>query len=288
MIGNIFISMRPRQWLKNGFVLAALVFSRSYREPGKLLAALAVGAAFCLLSSAVYLLNDLADREQDRRHLRKRLRPIASGRLSPAVALPAAGLLAAAGLGGAFAVGTGPGLVGAGYFFLMLAYSLLLKQIVIVDVLVISAGFILRILAGGLAISVPISIWLYLCTFLLTLFLALGKRRHEPVLPGPGTGVAGGYTAALLDQMIAVVTSSTLMAYALYTMDSRTRAEVSPLMFLTIPPVVYGIFRYLYLVYVRGQGDEPERLLVSDPLLMGNLVLWAAAVLAVLAWAPGR
>ncbi|HOO78177.1 MAG TPA: decaprenyl-phosphate phosphoribosyltransferase [bacterium] len=286
MIKVILISMRPRQWLKNGFVLAALVFSRGFVDSSKVGRALWTMAVFCCLSSAVYIFNDVVDRRRDARHPRKQGRPIASGLLPVPSALAAAVPLAAAGLAGAFLVSWTVGLAGSAYLVLMLLYSLILSRIAIVDVLVIALGFILRVLAGGLAVGVGISNWLYLCTFLLALFLALGKRRREV---GDRPEAASGtrpqlslYTGSLLDQMISIAAAATLMAYALYTLDGRTRAEVSPLMFLTLPLVVYGLLRYVFLLQCRGAGEEPERVLLSDPALLGTVALWVGAVVVIL------
>jgi 4-hydroxybenzoate polyprenyltransferase len=290
MVQDIFISMRPRQWLKNLFVFAALIFARRFTQPHQLLLSAAAFIIFCLLSGAVYLFNDLADAEGDRRHEVKKLRPIASGRLSKPAALSAALLVSLGALGAAFSVSLSFGAVSLVYLALMIAYSLSLKHVVIVDVILIAFGFILRVLAGGVIIQVPISVWLYLCTFLLSLFLALSKRRHEVVLLGKDAATHRKnlveYSAPLLDQMIAVVTSSTLMAYALYTLTPRTRSEVSARLYLTIPFVVYGIFRYLYLVHRKTGGGEPGKTLLTDPALLADIVLWIIAVFLILRFFP--
>lgn len=290
MIREIVISMRPRQWLKNTFVLAALVFSRRFTEAETVLLALAAFVSFSLLSGAVYLLNDLADAAEDRLHAVKRNRPVARGALSPRAAGTAAAAAAGIGLAGAFAVNPNLGLVAAGYLLLMVLYSFLLKRVVIVDALAIALGFIFRVLAGGVAIGVPVSEWLLICTFLLALFLALCKRRHELVLLGEGAArhreILAEYSPVLLDQMIAVVTSSTVMAYALYTLWPRTRLEVSPRLYYSIPFVLYGIFRYLYLVHRKEGGGEPGRTLMADRALLFDVLLWVAAVVLVLRFFP--
>lgn len=290
MIRDIIISMRPRQWLKNGFVFAALVFSRSFTDTGAVLHALAAFVIFSLLSGAIYLFNDLADVAEDRLHAAKRGRPIARGSLSPRAARTAAIAAGAIALAGAFLINTRLGLLAAGYLLLMLLYSWRLKRVVIVDALTIAFGFILRVTAGGVAISVPVSEWLLICTFLLALFLALCKRRHELVLLGDGAGahreILSEYSAVLLDQMIAVVTSSTVMAYGLYTLWPRTRVEISPRLYYSIPFVLYGIFRYLYLVHRKEGGGEPGRTLVTDRSLLIDVLLWVAAVIAILRFFP--
>ena len=290
MFRNIIISLRPRQWLKNLFVFAALIFARQFTEPHQLLLSVAAFIIFCLLSGAVYLFNDLADAEGDRRHEVKKDRPIASGRLSKPAAFITAFLISLAALAAGFLIRPSFGGIAFLYLVMMIAYSLFLKHVVIVDVIMIAFGFILRVLAGGVIIQVPISDWLYLCTFLLSLFLALSKRRHEVVLLGEDAGlhrkILREYSAPLLDQMIAVVTSSTLMAYALYTLTPRTRIMVSTKLYLTIPFVVYGIFRYLYLVHRKTGGGQPEKTLLTDPALMINICLWVISVFLILRFFP--
>ncbi|MFH1037471.1 MAG: decaprenyl-phosphate phosphoribosyltransferase [PVC group bacterium] len=290
MIKSILLSMRPRQWLKNTFVFAALIFARQFTSSGKVLTTLIVFVIFSLLSGAVYLTNDVVDIEEDRRHREKSGRPIAAGRLSPGPALAAALVSSLAALAGAFMIGPNLGLIAAAYLLLMGSYSLLLKRIVIVDVLAISFGFILRALAGGVAIDVPISEWLLICTFLLALFLALCKRRHELVLLGNNASdhreILTEYSADLLDQMIAVVTSSTVMAYALYTLYPRTRIEVSPRLYYSIPFVLYGIFRYLYLVHRKAGGGEPGRTLFTDRALLIDVLLWVVSIILILHFFP--
>ena len=291
MLKEILISSRPRQWLKNLIVFAPLLFSRQFVHPDKVLDAVFAFAFFCLLSSAVYLLNDVIDVEEDRKHQEKRLRPIAAGRLSRPAAAAAAAVFAAGALSGSFLLAPALGWVAFIYLAAMGAYSFALKHVVILDVLVIAFGFILRARAGGVAVGVPVSEWLYICTLLLSLFLALSKRRHELVLMEENASAhrrsLAEYTPYLLDQMIAVVTSSTVMAYALYTLHPRTREEVSTGLYLTLPFVLYGIFRYLYLVHRKEKGGQPEMVLLTDPGLMIDLLLWVVAVFLILRFFPG-
>lgn len=290
MIKDMVLSMRPRQWLKNTFVFAALVFSRQFTDSGKVLISLVVFGIFSLLSGAVYLINDVVDIEEDRKHGEKKTRPIAAGRLTPSIAIGTAVATSLLALAGAYIIDPELGLVSLVYLLLMGAYSLFLKRVVIVDVLVIAFGFILRVLAGGVAIGVPISEWLFICTFLLALFLALSKRRHELVLLGKDAAghrkILAEYSSALLDQMIAVVTSSTVMAYSLYTLSERTRLEVSPRLYYSIPFVLYGIFRYLYLVHRQSEGGEPGRTLFTDRALLIDVLLWVASIVLILRYFP--
>jgi 4-hydroxybenzoate polyprenyltransferase len=282
-VAALFEAMRPSQWTKNLFVFAGLIFGRQVGNASAVEASVAAFCVFCLLSASVYLLNDVADREQDRQHPTKRHRPIASGRLSPQVALVVAVLLAIVGVGSSFVIAAVFAAFAIGYLALNLAYSFSLKNVVIVDVLCIAAFFVLRAASGAAAIGVVISHWLLICTVLLALFIALSKRRHELVLLEDEAAnhrtSLGEYSAYLLDQMIAVVTASTLMAYVLYTVDARTVAEFgSDRLVYTVPFVIFGIFRYLYLIHQRSEGGSPDKIIVSDKPFLANLVLWAAAV----------
>jgi len=278
--------MRPRQWAKNLFVFAGLVFAQKLFTP---LAAVAVAAfaIFCALSGAVYLLNDVADREKDRLHPRKRERPVASGRLSVPGAVAAAITLIVLALGASLAISRTFAAVAAAYVVLLSLYSLRLKHLVIVDVLVVACGFVLRAVAGAVAIDVEISGWLLICTILVALFLALGKRRHEYLTLGGAAAthrpILAEYSAELLDQMIAVVTASTVTAYALYTMSPETVAKFhTHLLPLTLPFVLYGIFRYLYLLYRRQLGGNPSELFLNDVPLLVNTFLWFLVVLLII------
>jgi len=280
-------SLRPRQWIKNLFVFAGLVFSRNAFEPSLLILSCLAFLLFCLLSGGVYLVNDVLDYDRDRLHPQKRHRPIASGRLPRRLgAVVGAGLLVV-GLAAASVVGQSFGLVALGYVALLTVYSLALKNVVILDVLIIAVGFVLRAVAGVVVIGVEISSWLLICTILLALFLALGKRRHEllalPVNPADHRPILSEYTPQLLDQMVAVVTASTVTAYALYTLSTETVEKFDTRWLpLTIPFVLYGIFRYLYLLYRRELGGNPSELFLTDRPLLLNLCLWALAVLAIL------
>lgn len=284
------ISLRPEQWTKNLLLFAGLIFGGRLLEVDAVLAAVAAFAVFCALSSSVYLFNDVWDRDADRRHPLKQTRPVATGDLPMRTALTAAAVLAAAAIPAAFLIGTALGVVAASYALLLLLYSTALKHVVIIDVLTISGGFVLRAIAGALAVNVPIGPWLLSCTTLLALFLALSKRRHEMVLLGEGAvdhrRILEEYSPYLLDQMIAVVTASTLIAYTVFatSADTAQRLGTSRLS-LTIPFVLYGIFRYLYLVHQRRQGGSPAALLASDRPLLACVALWVGTV-AVLLYSP--
>ncbi len=289
-LAEVLASLRPKQWAKNVMVFAALVFSiNQYWALADLplLAwrSLLAFACFSLLSSGQYLVNDVLDAPRDREHPEKRLRPIAAGRVSPATALVLAGTLITVGLGGAFLLGQGFGWVAAVYVGMMLIYSTSLKHLVIIDVFVIAAGFVARAAGGAVAIGVPISPWLYLCTLLGALFLALTKRRQELVLlqdsaPGHRSNLEQ-YSLALVDQMINVVTPSTVIAYSVYTFTAEGLPRNHAMMF-TIPFVLYGIFRYLFLSHAMGQGGAPEDVLFTDRALLLNIVAWIAVAAAVL------
>jgi 4-hydroxybenzoate polyprenyltransferase len=303
----LFMGMRPRQWPKNGVVLVALLFAQQLGQPGQTLRALTAALLFCLLSGAVYLVNDLLDLEKDRLHPVKRCRPLASGRLSPAVAWVTAMVLAVGSLAGAAALSAGFGAVAAGYLGLQTLYVVALKHAVILDVLVLASGFVLRAVAGAVVVGVPISPWLYVCALLLALFLALGKRRQELTLltdtstaeaASEGAGappsalarghrpVLAGYTVGLVDQLIVVVTTCLVLAYMLYTFSAENLPRNHAMM-LTIPFVLYGLFRYLYLVHVRGEGGAPEEVLLRDPGIAACVALWAASAAAILYLLPG-
>ena len=282
----LLASLRPRQWVKNLFVFAGVIFSQQLLTP---LVWTALGAfiIFCGLSGAIYLFNDVMDAERDRLHPSKRLRPIASGALSPSTAVVFGGLLLAGCLAAAFRIGVSFGLVAVGYGVLLTAYSLWLKHMVILDVLTVAAGFVLRAVAGAVAVEVEISGWLLICTILIALFLALGKRRHEYRSLARDAAahrpILAEYSESFLDQMISVVTASTVTAYALYTMSPETVAKFhTRLLPLTLPFVLYGIFRYLYLLYRRDLGGNPSDLLVSDRALLFDALLWMLATFAII------
>ena len=277
--------MRPRQWAKNLFVFAGLLFAQKLFTP-LVPVAVAAFAIFCALSGAMYLLNDVADREKDRLHPRKRERPVASRRLSVPGAVAAALVCLVLALAGSVAISWTFAAVAAVYALLLTAYSVWLKHVVLVDVLVVSLGFVLRAVGGAVAIDVEISGWLLICTILLALFLALGKRRHEYLTLGGEAAahrpILAEYSAGLLDQMIAVVTASTVTAYALYTMSPETVAKFhTHLLPATLPFVLYGIFRYLYLLYRRELGGNPSELFLNDGPLLVNTFLWLVVVLVI-------
>jgi 4-hydroxybenzoate polyprenyltransferase len=280
-------SLRPQQWTKNLFVFAGLLFSGRLTERAAWPPAFAAFLIFCGLSGAVYLVNDVLDRAADAQHPVKRHRPIASGALSPGVALVAALVLAVACVAAAAAINTGLAVTAASYVVLLAAYSAALKHYVIIDVLTLSAGFVLRAVAGAVAIAVPISHWLLVCSTLLALFIGLSKRRHELTLLTDSAAshrpILQEYSPYLLDQMISVVTAATLIAYSLYTINSETAERLgSDRLGLTIPFVLYGIFRYLYLVHRRDGGGSPSELLLTDRPLLVCVALWVGAVAAVL------
>ncbi len=274
----LLLSLRPKQWIKNLVIFAGLVFSQNLGNLPLLLKACAAFALFCLLSSAIYLINDISDRERDRRHPLKQRRPIAAGTLSLRAATLAALIIGLGALSASFLVNLPFGLVAAAYAALMLAYTFFLKRLVIIDAFVIAAGFVLRAVAGAEAIEVPISEWLLICVILLALFLALAKRRQELALGGERT-ILAEYTPLLLDQMISIVTAATVVCYSLYTLSAETVAKFGTAnLKYTIPFVLYGIFRYLYLIYKKQTLDNPEIVLLTDPWLLGDIVLYAVAV----------
>lgn len=282
-------SMRPRQWPKNAFVFAALIFDLQLIQIDSVLRALAGFVLLCLASSAVYLVNDLADIQADRSHPLKRKRPLASGALRPSVAIVAAAVLAAVALAGGFALSTTFGAIVLGYGLLNLLYSFGLKHVPIVDVLVVAAGFVLRVAAGvSLIVVERFSPWLYVCMTLLALLIAFGKRRAEIVLledtAGAHRRVLDGYTLPLLDQLLSIVSAATIVAYSLYTFSAENLPG-NHLMMLTIPFVLYGIFRYLHLIHVENAGGSPEELVFTDRPLAATILLWGLTATAILYFA---
>jgi len=283
----LLASLRPKQWTKNFLVFAGLIFAPKLRDPEAVQSALLAFVVFCALSSVVYLINDVQDREGDRLHPQKRHRPIASGTLSPQMAIGAAAVLGALALAGAFAINRAFGIVGAVYLALQVCYSMWLKHLVIVDALALAGGFVLRAIGGAVAINVAFSSWLLLMTLLGALFIAFSKRRAEIVaLADDASGhrrILAEYSPYLLDQMIGVVTASTVVAYAFYTMSPETEAHFgSKRLSYTIPFVIYGIFRYLYLVHQREGGGNPSELLVTDRPLLVCGALWTVSVIVIL------
>jgi 4-hydroxybenzoate polyprenyltransferase len=287
---GLALSLRPAQWTKNLIIFAALMFSGRLLDVGSVLYATAAFAIFCALSGVVYLINDVADRDADRRHPIKMRRPIASGEVPVRVALGAAAVLAAAGLGAAFWLRPLFGVLATAYVGLLALYSGPLKHVVIIDVLTIAIGFVLRAAAGAVAIAVAISHWLYILTVLLALFLALSKRRHELVLLADrATGhrrILQEYSPYLLDQMISVVTASTILGYAFYTVSPETIGKFgTDRLALTLPFPLYGIFRYLYLVHQKEGGGSPAEMLLTDRPLLVCVAVWAIAV-AIIIYGP--
>lgn len=285
-------AMRPKQWTKNVVVLAALVFAAGDRSQhldifSLILPALAAALFFCLASSAIYLLNDIKDAELDRAHPEKKFRPIASGQLAVSSALMAAGLLLCVSLGGAWLVAPKLAYVIGGYLVLQLAYVFVLKRITLVDLFVISIGFVLRALAGAVTIAVPISSWLLLVTLLLAMFLALCKRRQELLLindRAPDTRPSlMGYNEKMLDQLIAMTGAATLVAYALYTQWPDTVSKFgSHRLGFTLPFVMFGLFRYISLVYHHQLGERPEQVLLTDRPLLVTIGLYGMATALIL------
>jgi 4-hydroxybenzoate polyprenyltransferase len=278
-------ALRPKQWTKNAVVFAALVFDHQLFNVSQFAAVIGAFICFCLASSAVYILNDLQDIESDRQHPRKRLRPIASGAIAPRLAWGVAAMLGFVSLAGAFALRPAYGLVIAGYLGLMAAYTYVLKHMVIVDVFAISGGFLLRAAGGAIVLGVPISPWLYVCTILLSLFIGFGKRRHELLLLDENAAAhrrnLEDYSPQLLDQFILISAAATVMAYSLYTFTSPSLPE-SHAMMLTVPFVLYAIFRYLFLVHRRDEGGSPEQVLWSDMPLLACIFFWGLTTIAIL------
>ena len=290
-------AMRPRQWIKNIFVFGAIVFSeqRLWTRPDRVLLVFGAFVLFCMTASAIYLINDLVDIEKDRAHPKKRNRPLAAGRLSPSVAIVAACVLLVVALPAAYLLDSvnGPD---SGLLIVLLSYLLiqgmlytyLLKHIVIVDIFTIAAGFILRAVAGAVVLDIEITPWLLICMGLLALFLGLGKRRAELVLLEEGATdhrrILEEYSVPMLDQMMSIVTAATIIAYTLFTFTATTLPhEPYPVMMITIPFVVYAIFRYVYLIYHHQGGGSPEELVLKDIPLALDIALWGVTVLVLLA-----
>ena len=284
IIKNLILSMRPKQWIKNCFVFAGLIFSGSFMQPDQIWRALYCFVLFSMVSGAVYILNDMIDKEKDVLHPVKCKRPIASGRLNTTTALIFSLAVLTIALAVAFTANIRLFLILSAYFILVLAYSLKLKNIVILDVILLSMGFVLRTVGGAVAIDVWISPWLILCTTLLALFLALNKRRNELTVLSEKAGehkkILDEYTPDLINNMLSVITSTTVMSYSLYTFS----AGKSDYMMLTIPFVLYGIFRYQYLVSSRDMGGSPEITLFKDKPLLINIILWVTVSMLIVAF----
>jgi 4-hydroxybenzoate polyprenyltransferase len=285
--GSYLRLVRPKQWTKNGFVLAGVVFAGKALSVASVASALLAFVAFCALSGAVYAANDVLDVEEDRKHPLKRRRPVASGEISALAALAFAIVLGAAGLALGFFVSPGVGFAGLAYLALQVAYTTTLKHTAILDVMSISAGFVIRALAGVAAVGSPISPWLIVCTGLLTLFLGFSKRRHELASLGEGATIhrrnLADYSVPLLDEMMNIMMSATIIAYTLYTFTVYER-EDEIFMMASIPFVIYGVFRYMLLVHRNG-GGNPDTLLLADRPLQIALLLWLLVIGAVI-YAP--
>jgi 4-hydroxybenzoate polyprenyltransferase len=279
MLFDLLKLARPTQWLKNGIILLALIFAGEMTHPEKVELALLAIAIFCLLSSAVYTFNDLIDRKNDRMHPLKKTRPIASGKVSIGTAVTVVVILCSIGLAAAWLINTNFFITAVVFLGLNLLYTLWLKNIVIVDVMAVALSFVVRAYAGAFAIDVPASKWMLINTLLLALFLGFGKRRHELVVLEEGAvahrKILGKYSPYLLDQLMAVVTPSVLVMYMLYSFSTEVSLKLGTQnLFATIPFVVYGLFRYLYLIHKEEKGGSPTRVLIGDLPIMITVLLW--------------
>jgi 4-hydroxybenzoate polyprenyltransferase len=284
----LFLSLRPRQWIKNGFIFLPLVFAQQLFEPACVWSTIQAVVVFCALTGAVYLINDYMDREEDRRHPVKRHRPLAAGLISPSLAIGTAlGLLILSLLWG-YRVGTGFFLVLMIYLGVQVLYNAWLRDVVILDVFCVAAGFFLRVIAGAVVIGVPVSRWLIICAIFIAMFLIISKRRHEiNVLGKEEAGkhrkVLSQYSAHLLDQMIGVTTGGVLLTYVLYCTSPETVEKFhTENMIYTFVFVLYGIFRYLYLIYQRHEGGSPEKIILSDIPLLASVLLWGVFCVLIL------
>jgi len=280
-------TLRPQQWVKNGFIFAALIFSQSLTRWDRCRQVMLATLVFCMVSSAVYVLNDILDASEDRHHPLKRLRPIASGRLSATTAGIVGAILGCCGLIGAWRLNTSFFGVVVAYLALNVLYSTFLKRVLLIDVFIVAAGFVFRVIGGGLVIHVAISPWLIVCTTLLALFIALSKRRHELVMLGRRASdhraILADYSPYFLDQLISIVTASTVVTYALYTLSPDVQSKFpGKRLEMTIPFVLFGIFRYLHLIHHRDQGGNPTRSLFTDPVLLSVVLFWAASVILII------
>lgn len=288
-VGDWLQLLRPAQWSKNLLLFAALLFSGHLFQVADFARVCAAFVCFCLLASGAYVMNDLRDCERDRQHPIKSRRPLPAGRVGRATAVATSLSMMVLALAASFALGLPFALLTIGYLLLQVAYTFVLKDMVILDVMAIASGFVVRAVAGGVIIDVPISPWLIICTFLLALFLGFSKRRHEIVLlEGNATDHRTSlreYSPYFLDQMISVVTASTVIAYASYTASPEVHARLgTDKLYLTIPFVLFGIFRYLYLVHQKEEGGNPTQLLLSDRPLQAGVVLWVITAACLLYW----
>ncbi len=299
MFAELLRAMRPRQWVKNVFVFAALAFSEErlwqfWNDPWPLLKTIGAFAIFCMAASGIYLVNDLVDIEKDRAHPKKRNRPFASGRLSPMVGVVAAIVLICVAVPAAWLLDPSFNfllVIGLYIFIQGFLYSYWLKHVVLLDILILAAGFVLRALGGAAVLNILITPWLLLCMLLLALFLGIGKRRHEIMLLDSHAGehrrILEEYSLPMLDQMMSIVTASIIMAYSVTAfLAPAAPQEPYPMLMATIPFVIYAIFRYLYLIYIRNEGGAPDELLLKDMPLAGSVLLWGISVLTVLLLFP--
>lgn len=287
MLINYIGALRPRQWIKNFVIFAGIIFSHKFFETDLICKTIAAFVDFCLLASSIYIINDIKDLETDRLHPVKRLRPIASGRIGVGSAWILAVVLAVISLVGAYLLEFNYFILACVYFVGMILYSMFLKHMVIVDLIIIAGGFVLRAVAGAVLIQVTISSWLLVCTTFIALFLVISKRRHEVMLLGENAKghrkILEEYGEKFLDQLIAIVTAATLMAYMLYTVDPVTVEKFhTNNLILTTPFVLFGTFRYLYLVYQKEQGGHPERVLLEDLPLMAAILLWVVTAVVII------
>lgn len=288
---DVWQLLRPTQWSKNLVIFAALIFSKHLFNRADVLLVGMGFMAFCLVASAAYVMNDLRDCDRDRQHPLKSLRPLPAGRVRRGTAVLLGTTLLVCGIALALALDLAFGVLICVYFALQIAYTFWLKEVVILDVMAIASGFVIRATSGGVIIAVPVSPWLIICTFLLALFLGFSKRRHELVLlearATDHRATLKEYSPYFLDQMIAVVTASTVVAYAIWTVSPEIREKLgTEKLYLTIPFVLFGIFRYLYLVHQREEGGNPTQLLLTDRPLLLDVVLWILTAAVLLYWKP--
>lgn len=286
---DLFQILRPTQWSKNAVLFAAIIFAQHLFVWLDFLRVVGAFACFCCVASGAYVMNDLRDCERDRQHPLKSRRPLPAGRIGTGTAIALALALMATGLLGSLWLGRGFALLTVVYLALQVAYTFALKEVVILDVMAIAAGFVIRAVAGGVVINVHVSEWLIICTFLLALFLGFSKRRHELVLlEGRATEhreALREYSPYFLDQMISVVTASTVVAYAIYTVSPEVQKKLGTnQLYLTLPFVLFGIFRYLYLVHQRDEGGNPTWLLLNDRPLLAGVLLWILTAGVLLYW----
>jgi 4-hydroxybenzoate polyprenyltransferase len=286
-MNRFFETLRPSQWVKNLLLFAGLIFSQNFYHFNFLLKSFAAFCLFCLLSSSVYVVNDIIDIERDRKHPLKANRPIAKGEIKISTAIFLFILLALVSLGFSALLSLPFALMALSYLVLNLVYSRYLKHLVIIDVMCIALGFVIRAVAGAVVIGVQISAWLIVCTILLALFLGFGKRRHELLLldtqASEHRAILTEYSLYFLDQMISVVTASTVVAYAFYTLSPEVEMKLgTKYMDLTIPFVLYGVFRYLYLIHQKEEGGNPTKMLLGDPPLLVDIILWFFAVILII------